>query len=248
MKDKSVHTRNIIVRICLSMIVILIISINTTLSGQSLTGIPGYIRVPSAELYNDGTMFAGVCFLPKKHLEYSNYKYDAFAIYTGITFLPFLEINFRVTRMLDIPKSRNYTVDRMPSIRLKLLNEKKIIPSFVIGANDIAGDARNFGALYFVITKNISIPSLTFNCSIGYGTNWLKSEYNNSEFYGFFGGIKISHKEFSQISIIIDYDGYIFSSGVSIYLFNHIRILGASQGLDSFCGSFSYQFYLVKNR
>ena len=247
MKDISFLRKEILIKhikTAFLFVIVGFISYPFLLRAQTLTGIPGYIRVPNAELYKDGNIFFGSSFLPKKYLEYSKHKYDAMTVYTGITFLPFLEVDFRVTRMLEFGKDRNYTVDRMPSIRLQIFKEKIILPSILIGINDIAGDARNFGALYCVITKNIQIASLSLNGSLGYGTNWFKSENYNAEYYGLFGGIRVSHKNLTNLCVLLDFDGDNFSTGVSLFVINHIRIMMAAQGLDSFCGSISYQFIM----
>ncbi|HNY03112.1 MAG TPA: YjbH domain-containing protein, partial [Bacteroidales bacterium] len=104
---------------------------------QSVSGVPGYIRVPCATFHDDGSLTAGVSFLPKQHLPYSNYRSDALAVFASLTFLKFLEVDLRVTRQLDVPHGASHVVDRVPSVRFRLLQEKKYIPAVAAGFHDI---------------------------------------------------------------------------------------------------------------
>ena len=47
---------------------------------QSVSGVPGYVRIPVATFNPDGTMFFGTSFLPQKHLAYTQFNYDSIAV------------------------------------------------------------------------------------------------------------------------------------------------------------------------
>jgi len=221
------------------------------LPGQSSSGIPGYIRIPTATLNPDGTFFIGASFLPKQHLAYTNYQYDAATAFTSLTFLPFIEVDFRFTRQLNLPSYNSHVSDRMPSIRVRLFKERKWIPSVVIGVNDFltsieSGNARHFQSSYLVISKGFFIPPLDFfvETTVGYGSNWLISR--NYELAGFFGGILLNWKKIKWINLMADYDSEVISAGLEAIFFRHLFLKAGFVNIDSFTGCISYHIYLKK--
>ena len=208
---------------------------------QSATGIPGYVRIPTANFMEDKTIFFGISFLPKQYLDnYLNNKYNAATIFTSITFLPFLEVDFRLTKPLNLPKDNKYTVDRMPSVRFRLLKEKKWYPSVVIGIHDF-GNAINFRSSYLVCSKKIYLIHTYLNIknTIGYGTQWFNS--NAHDFVGFFGGISVNCKKIKWLDIMIEYDSQRINIGSSVLFFKNIKLLVGLQGGDALTGSISYR-------
>ncbi len=221
------------------------------LQGQSTSGIPGYIRIPTATLNRDGTFFIGTSFLPKNYLEYSKYQYDAGTAFVSITFLPFVEVDFRFTRQLNYPNYKSHVSDRMPSIRFRLFKEKKWIPSVVVGVQDFltsieSGDARHFQSSYLVVTKGFHILPLELNIetTAGYGANWLVSR--NYELLGFWGGICLNWNKVQWINLMIDYDGNVVSTGIEAKCFQHLFIKAGFVDFNSFTGCISYHIYLKK--
>ncbi len=211
---------------------------------------PGYIHISTANFNPDGTLYLGASFLPRKYLSYTKDKYDAMAFYSSLTFLPFLEVNFRATRILNLPHEVNYTVDRMPSIRINLLKEQKYLPSVVIGIHDFIsttdnGTARNFGASYLVATKGFNYPTLFLNSEItaGYGTNWLNSSHN--EFIGLWGGISLKCNKLKFISLIIEYDGKTTNAGLQCIFFKHLHLTTGMLNFDSFTGCINYHIRIL---
>jgi len=216
---------------------------------QSNTGIPGYVHIPTATFNPDRTLYLGTSFLPKKYLPYSKDRYDAVAFYAGLTFLPFLEVNLRATRLMNIPLHANHVVDRMPSLRIRISKEGKYIPAVVIGAHDFitsleSGVARHFGATYLVLTKGTCINKLstTIETTIGYGTDWLRSGQN--EFIGFWGGILIKNNDWDFLSLMVEYDGKTTNAGMQLVLLKHIHLTAGMLNFDSLTGSISYHVRL----
>jgi hypothetical protein len=223
----------------------------TILCCQSTSGIPGYVRIPTATFNRDGTFFIGTGFLPKNYLEYSKYQYDAGTAFASITFLPFVEVDFRFTRQLNYPNYKSHVSDRMPSIRIRLFNEKKWIPSVVIGVQDFltsieSGDARHFQSSYLVVTKGVQIKplELKIEATIGYGANWLISK--NYELLGLWGGFCLNWNKIKWINLMADYDGTVISTGIEAICFQHLYIKAGVVGFNSFTGCISYHIYLKK--
>lgn len=218
---------------------------------QSTSGIPGYIRIPTATLNPDGTVYVGGSFLPKEHLAYSKYNYNAGTAFVSVTFLPFLEVDFRFTRMLDYPHYESHVSDRMPSVRARLLKEDKWWPSVLIGVHDFitsleSGQARHFESSYIVITKGFTFPKtgLSVEGTVGYGTNWLVAR--NYELLGFWGGMQIRWDRIKWLTLMGDYDGEVTSVGAEAVFFRHLVLKMGTVGFDSFTGCISYRFRLKK--
>ncbi|RPI01682.1 MAG: hypothetical protein EHM72_05940, partial [Calditrichaeota bacterium] len=96
--------------------------------GETLSGLPGMVRMPTAEFHHDGIMTAGISFIPKKVLAYTHYEHDGLTVFSSLTFLPFLEIDLRLTRQLGLPEGANHTVDRSPGLRIRLVKESAQTP------------------------------------------------------------------------------------------------------------------------
>jgi hypothetical protein len=217
--------------------------------GQSVSGIPGYIRIPTATLLPDGTLFAGTSFLPKNYLEYTNYRYDAATAFISLTFLPFIELDFRFTRQLGLPSYESHVSDRMPSIRVRMLREDHWWPSVLLGVQDFltsieSGEARHFQSSYVVLSKGYRIFRKNFfvEGTIGYGTNWLISK--NYELTGLWGGMLINWNQLQWLSVQADYDGKVTSIGLEALLFRHLMIKTGVSGFNSFTGCVSYRLFL----
>jgi len=226
-------------------ILLIVISSCWSASGQSLPGPSGLLNIPSADMQKDGTFYAGLNYLNKEYLnDYGGNKFNCLAYYFDLTFLPFLEINFRSTRLLNKGKG-NYTVDRMFSGRLRLLKEKKNIPSFVIGGNDIYTSSSSsgnqyFGALYAVFTKYFIIDKSNLGLTFGYGFDALR----NNQIKGFFAGISFKPSFLKELTIIFEHDTRCFNAGATILLFNHLYLFAMAQGLKVFSGGIAYRIYL----
>lgn len=218
-------------------------------SGQSTSGIPGYIRIPTATFNRDGTLFAGSSYLPKNYLEYTHYQYDAATAFVSLTFLPFVEIDFRFTRQLNLPSYDSHVSDRMPSIRVRLFKERQWWPSVAIGVHDFltsieSGEARHFQSSYIVVTKGFNIPALhlKIETTAGYGTNWLVSK--NYELIGLWGGFNLNWEKIKWLNLMADYDGNYFGTGLEAVLFRHLHLKAGFVDLNSFTGCISYHVLL----
>jgi hypothetical protein len=218
---------------------------------QTITGVPGYVRVPVATFNEDGTLLFGASFLPKQHLPYSGNAYNALAAYASLTFLSFIEVDLRVTRQLDMPAGSSHVADRVPTIRFRILKEKKWVPAVAFGFHDVitsieTGEARHFGATYLVATKNFHIKKLWLDlgATAGWGAGSLIWE--NDEFIGPFGGVSINLDKLPWMMLLAEYDGATFNAGLRFVCFRKLTITAATMNFDSFTGTISYQFRLLR--
>jgi hypothetical protein len=235
---------------CWACIIFFIILFSYPGRAQTVSGVPGYVKIPVATFNEDGTLLFGTSFLPKEHLSYSGYQYDGAAVFASLTFLSFLEVDLRVTRQLYFP-SPSHVVDRVPTIRFRILKEKGWIPAVALGFHDVLtslenGEARHFGASYLVVTKNFHVDKL--HLDIGTTAGWGASHFiwDNNELIGFFGGFSLGTDRVPWLNLLCDYDGSDFNAGLRFVCFKHLFLTAGTTNFDSFTGSVCYRFKLIR--
>ena len=210
-------------------------------SAQSLSGTTGLISIPTAQVQQDADFSFGVNFLNKRHLSYFGGQEHTNAYFVTIGYLPFLEIGLRYTRALHPgPASVG---DRMVSVRLKLMSEKSLAPSLVVGAHDFFSTVgAHFNALYLVASKTLpgQFASGTTALHLGYGVDW--KDARNHQFVGLFGGVSWSPGRF--VDLMLEYDSERVNGGLRLYLLNHVALLVGLENFDSMSGGLSYKFRL----
>ncbi|RKZ82268.1 MAG: hypothetical protein DRQ39_10915 [Gammaproteobacteria bacterium] len=232
-----------------AIILILFLSVAAT-QAQSLLGTNGWLNIPTAEMQEDGTFYFGGSFIDKNILEdYGSGEYNVFTYYFDLTFLPFLEIGFGNTRLLDYPYDR-YTVDRRFSFRFRPLRERKYVPAIVIGAHDIYTSIANsaesnqyFSSVYIVATKHIPVKKSEFGFTLGYGFNVFRV----NQFVGLFGGVSFSPGFYRPLKFIAEYDGKTINLGASVLLFKHLFVYAMLSDFKYFSGGLAYRVYLLNN-
>jgi hypothetical protein len=216
-------------------------------SAESIFGFPGLVAVPTAEFNRDGMVTSGANFISKERLSYSKYQYDGLVIFTTLSFLPYIEVNLKFTKQVGREARDNHTVDRSPSIRLKLLNEKRHYPSIVFGVHDVLstvnnGHARHFGATYFVATKHFFVQDFMIVPSIGYGFDTLDG--NEKDLVGLFGGAKVRYARLRPVAFLIDYDTQYVNIGLDFFPTKFACIKVGLTNFQYFVAGVSMQFNL----
>lgn len=215
---------------------------------QTLEGTTGLFLIPTAEMQKDGEITIGTNFVDRTLISFSNYERNAFAPFLSFTFLPFLEMNGKITRLINSNTNFQGIGDRTISLRLRFVEESEYFPGLLFGFHDIAGvyggdEAIRNSALYIVGSKNFKVSSkFLSNISIhaGFGSDVVKAQHHN--FVGLFGGIDL--KFFNSIELMTEYDGAHSNGGIRVKLFDHIIILGGFLRLRYFSGGLSYNFQL----
>lgn len=206
---------------------------------QCLSGTSGLITIPTARMQGDGELSFGASFFGKKYQDYSNRQYDVASAYASITFLPFLEIGLRVNRMLDFPKGRNYTVDRGPMVRLRVLKEGKYTPAVVLGAHDFfaafGGDgAKHFSATYAVFSKKVA----AFDLHAGYAPALMSA--NHYQLNGLFYGV--AYSPLKSVQLQFENDSRYFNTGIRVGFLKFFAVSLATVNFNSLVGGFSFKF------
>lgn len=228
----------------ISVIVLLFISNNYC---QNLEGLTGLLLIPTAEMQSDKQINLGVNYLPKGYVSFGSFQYNSYSPYLTLNYLPFLEISFRITRLINLEGNGQAIGDRTPSIRLRFLNEGEIYPAIVFGLHDLitafgGSDAIHNNALYLVTSKHLYFYSF-FNSvgfHLGYGVDWMKADAHN--FVGFFGGFDI--KLINAVELMGEYDAKRFNTGFRLTLFNHLKLLAGFLDMKHFSGGAGFSFQL----
>ncbi len=231
--------------------VILLLLLARIAAAQTLSGVPGYLTVPVATFNDDRSLQFGASFLPADHLAYTNYQYNAVAAWAGVTFLSFVEVDLRVTRQLGLPDGSNHVVDRVPTVRFRVLKEKKWVPAVALGFHDVltsltSGEAHHFGATYIVVTKNfdLSRPGIEIGATLGWGA--AKFPWENAELIGLFGGVSLGTRYVPWLRLLCDYDGATVNAALRATFFKRLCITAGTLNFDSFTGSLCYRFSLPR--
>lgn len=192
-------------------------------------------------MQKDGTFILGGNYLPDA-ITPEPFNYNTGNYYFNITFLPFLEFTFRETilRWAD-----NINQDRSFGLRLRPLKESKLLPSLVLGGNDLytsAPGTRNeyFNALYGVATKHFMLKNNRIGLTLGYGDGGVRGENLN----GVFGGILFAPAFLPSMKLMADYDADVISAGAEFLFFKHLYLFGMAYDLKYFAGGLAYRFYL----
>ena len=224
-----------------------------SVKSQSLTGTRGLLHVPTAELYPDKTFAIGASFLPQPYMSYSRggEEYDAYATYVTATFFPWMEVMFRYTHHVGIEVNpiTKYFPDRMLTVRLQLLKEKKYMPAVLFGLQDMSGaagatseSAVYYSATYGVATKNFEWQQWQVGVSAGYAFDFL--DMPTTDFKGLFGGVSISHKSIKNVGLLLEHDSETFNAGVEVFLFNRLQLLLGAANFDAPVAGISYRYSL----
>ena len=216
------------------------------LIAQPTSGTTGLLNIPTAEMQRDGTFLFGSNYLPEP-ITPERFSYNTGNYYINITFLPFWEVNYRLTLFHTESTGKYDRQDRSFSIRGRILKERTYIPALVIGGNDLYTHTskesnQNFGALYLVTTKAFHWQKHVLSATLGYGID----VFEKNQYEGLFGGIAITPGFFKPLSIITEYDSHAINTGASLLLFNHIYIQAFAYDLKYFCGGIQYRVYLEK--
>lgn len=190
-----------------------------TAHAQTLTGTAGLLTIPTAEMYADGTAMAGVGVLHRDADPYQRGQSNVAPYYASITFLPFLELGFRFTTIVD---ERDALGDRMLMIRARLLSETATRPAVALGLHDFfrstSSETRRYNALYLVASKNLSHwLGLPLSAHLGYGSDVMSAK--SHQYAGLFGGLDytlLPETAPLQAHLLAEYDGDLFALGTRL--------------------------------
>lgn len=224
---------------------ILLLISGYTAHSQSLTGTSGLFTIPTANIYEDGEVSLGVNYLPQKYNQTRFGTSDAMVYSGSVAFLPFLELNIRLTKPND--SDPDYIGDRMPSFRVKFYSETEFVPSIAVGVHDFlntpdgSSSDRDYNSIYAVVSKNFSTKTIFHNLefTLGYGSDAMDAA--GYQFIGLFGGVSASVNDWFEI--LLEYDADRMNSGIRIKWW-HFRVLAGFMGNKDFTGGIAFNFVM----
>lgn len=222
---------------------------------QYAQGVSGLLTIPSADMQADGTFWVGGNYLPVGMLP-ASFERNTGNYFVNLTILPFMEIGYRCTlQKFELsPGKYSWQQDRSVSLRLRVLKEKKQIPSLVVGSNDAfttyelnpfskKDGNRLFSSIYSVVSKTLPLAGHRLGLTVGY---YLPVRKETSINEGFFGGIKYTPAFCNQMDVMADYNGKTISAGASVLFFRHVRLHLFTYGFEEISGGIRYEFVLLK--
>lgn len=144
--------------------------------------------MPDARIEPDGTLRLGV-----------SSRDPYFAVWSGVTVLPRLEVSGRYTTIDNVPAfsdqsgSADYR-DKAFDAKALLFRESRYLPGIAVGVQDYLG-TELFAARYAVLSKRIGAVDLT----LGYGDERID---------GLFGGVRYRLGWAGNFSLVAEYDAY----------------------------------------
>ena len=225
--------------------ILLFLLLPVIISAQPTAGTTGLLNIPTAEMQRDGTFLFGGNYLPEV-MTPELFSYDTGNYYLNITFLPFWEVNYRLT-LLKIDGTGGHNQDRSFALRCRILKERKYIPAIVVGGNDVytsvsGGGNQYFGMIYTVATKDFKWEGYNISITLGYYID----TFHKNQYAGLFGGGSFSPGFFKPLSLMVEYDTKAINAGASLFLFNHLYIQAFVYDMKYFCGGVQYKVYLKK--
>jgi len=247
----------------LSLTIILFFFAVFSSKAQNLGGLTGLLNTPSAHMQKDGTMMLGAHFLDRSIGDYSAFRhikseFDALALFGTVTFLPFVEGEFRYTFMLGHQRN-SYFGDRMMSVKVRLLNgDNRKWPTVSLGFEDFVSlaafiiDASSpsfFASNYVVASKKVQpFKHLFLDFTVGYGYSLshalMKLSPKRLQHDGLFGGVELRLQENSPFGLMFEYDSRYWNAGFRLLILKHIQLLASMNENRGFSGGFTYKFVL----
>lgn len=225
---------------CICFLLIFSLFICYPVYSQPVAGTTGLLNIPTAEMQTDGTFFTGVNYLPQA-VTPDFFNYNTGNYYFNITFLPFLEVCYKLT-LLKVNNNK-FNQDRSVMVRGRLFKEGKYHPSLVFGINDIystGSENQYFNKGYWVFTKNIKSSHLNVSLSAGQQANPKNITFAK----GYFGGVSLSPTGLDWLHLMAEYDSRNFNTGASLLLFKHLKLYAFAFDMQYLTGGIQYFVYL----
>jgi len=231
----------------------LIIIAQPGIAAISITGTTGLVDVPTARIIPDGKIAFGIGYTDR---EYSlrGPEYAQVAYYVTAGYLPFLEASLRITNFPGKMDAGAYgsLKDRMASVKLRIVNEGRYLPSVLLGIHDMLGvhstrdpaESVNFNTAYIVMSKSIHLPLIrVLDVHLGYASDLMMKGARHHSMLGIFVGLE--RKLGRYLTVMGEYDTRKYNVGLRITPWgDRINIDLVVLGLKRISGGMSVSFNL----
>lgn len=224
-----------LILIAVSMVGLLLLARDS--HAQRTSGSSGLLNIPIGDLYPDKTLSIGMNYLPKGETG-KNFNYNTANYFFDLSFLPFLEVNYRLT-LINV-NNRFTQQDRSFGIKCRLWKEKSVLPSFLVGVDDAythTSGNQYFASAYMVSDKTIQTPRHIFKFTLGYGFN----PRDRDRLVGLLGGVSYKPKYFSALTLIAEYDTKTINLAGALLLWKHLEIYAGWYGIQAPAAGLAYR-------
>jgi len=216
------------------------------ITSLSILGNTGQVLTGNAYFSADRTFFFGMTHFDQQ----TSFTYDAGvekerSFFLNSTFLPFLELSFRLTKRYGKlsqfnPIEGNIGIgDRSYTARIRLLKETKRLPALAIGLNDPFSATSFFNSQYIVASKKLVDKQLKLYSHLGYGVKF--GEANSYILQGLWGSMNL---QWQYLETLLEYDGNQLNVGVKSHWKNRLYLNAALMQLKYFTGTVAIRFQL----
>ncbi len=209
------ETRNILV---IKFLFFLFLFSSQNGEGQTIYGVSGIIKTPSAYVVNNDDFVFGAAYFKDYHTN-SDELIKQWTINLNAGIFSRFELGLRLAILPDITGDSpifDVSFDRMISGKYVLFKEENVLPQIAFGMQDVVG-TRLHNSTYLTASKTIQIEFYSLLLNLGYGSKLNDSVFGNAEshhFLGPFGGAEIGLKK--RIYLMVEYDARDFNMGLKI--------------------------------
>ncbi len=218
----------------------------TESKGQTIYGVTGLLKTPTAYTVESGKCRMGVLYL-NDHYKRNDELIKLWSVHVTIGFHSRFELGVRLAIFPDKTGDSDifsFGSDRMISGKFILFEEKELIPQLSIGIQDIIG-TRFHNSTYIVASKNIEVKSFDFTLNLGYGSKINELVFGDARdhhFIGVFGGATIGFKK--TILLMAEHDAKDLNAGLRIAIKDWLFLDYCMLNMKESCVGFSLKFVI----
>lgn len=220
------------------------------MSQYTLTGLPGMVNVPIAEVIAEGTFLIGTQTNTENYLliDYGKNRLagDEYISSVSVGYYDRLSITMTLARIMGHPKQRvgekSSIGDRSVQLTYQVLKEEKWIPALVVNLSDPFYSATQYMAANHVVTSKTIWQNKPHHgrVALGYGLPYVfafkgqeRRELLHKESHwlkGVFGGVQYTYEPLELVTSV-EYDGWNVNMGIGKIFWSRLSVKTFLQGL-----------------
>ncbi|WP_460984213.1 YjbH domain-containing protein [Spirosoma fluminis] len=236
---------------------------------MNISGKPGLMYIPSAEVLEDGTFSIGYNYNPKHYAFRFNKKNSESIGYVNLSLLPRLEVNINLLNPNGPIRFQDKGIgDRQIDLKYALFTEKAKRPSMAVILSAPFGIDNSLVTYALVATKHVALSkAVTAGITAGMGSPYsiyragVKNEENSDIFSGYtlrdkrdrpyhylsgpFGGVNLNFAR--KGGVMVEWDSQHLNVGAYALLFKHWTVQAGLLNADQITFGTSYSVSLLRS-